>query len=400
MKSSFGTRPTIVLGLAMVALAPAAHAVSYTQGDVTLDINGVVNGYFVERDAKVTAANGTSTTTTNSGISSGLLPGWINFVATAKAGGMDVKAHVSFAPGINDNSVVVGLPIGNQSGAGNVNPYSQIDTRNLYLSFGNADMGTVKVGRDIGMFGQEVILSDMTLIGVGGTTNASIPYNTTFGMIGHGYMYTGFQAQIAYTTPNVGGLQASAGIFQPSSFAGNETKTPGLQAMASYAVKGDMPAKIWTGMVYQTTDCNSGNCATKPFTAQGFELGGKVGFGNAEVVAYGFSATGLGLSTVGAQFLGGSDGNGNRTQSKGYLLQGTYKLGATKLGVNIGRNQDTKGAAGTGTLSNTGLTLGVYHALNKFITLVGEFNTEKQDNSAVSGKTETRTLSLGAIMFF
>ncbi|MBU6260122.1 MAG: porin [Burkholderiales bacterium] len=393
-------RPTSALGLALLALAPMARAVSYTQGDVTLDINGVVNGYFVNREAKVTAADGSSTTTTSSGISSGLLPGWINFVATAKAGGMDVKAHISFAPGINNNSNVVGLPIGNPGGTANVNPYAQIDTRNLYLAFGNAEMGTFKVGRDIGMFGQEVILADMTLLGVGGTSNASIPYNTTFGMIGHGYMYTGFQAQIAYTTPNVGGLQASAGIFQPSSFAGNETKSPGLQAMASYAVPGNMPAKIWTGMIYQATDCNNGQCAIKPFTAQGFELGAKVGFGNAEVLAYGFSGTGLGLSTVGAEFLGGSDGNGQRTQSKGYLLQGTYKVGATKLGINFGRNQDSKGAAGPGTLSNTGLTLGVYHSLNKFITLVGEFNTEKQDNSAVAGKTETRTLSLGAIMFF
>ena len=35
-------------------------------------------------------------------------------------------------------------------------------------------------------------------------------------MIGHGYMYTGFQPQITYTTPNYNGFQVSAGIFQPS----------------------------------------------------------------------------------------------------------------------------------------------------------------------------------------
>jgi hypothetical protein len=30
----------------------------------------------------------------------------------------------------------------------------------------------LKYGRDIGLFGQNIILSDMTLIGVGGTSNA------------------------------------------------------------------------------------------------------------------------------------------------------------------------------------------------------------------------------------
>jgi hypothetical protein len=74
--------------------------------------------------------------------------------------------------------------------------------RNVYFQFGNNDWGTLKFGRDIGLFGQNIILSDMTLLGVGGTSNAGIPFNTTFGMIGHGYMYTGFQAQITYTTPN------------------------------------------------------------------------------------------------------------------------------------------------------------------------------------------------------
>ena len=48
--------------------------------------------------------------------------------------------------------------------------------------------------------------------------------------------------------------------------------------------------------------------------------------------------TGLGLSTVGAQFFGGSDGNGNKTDSQGYFLQGTYKFGDTKFGINYGQN--------------------------------------------------------------
>lgn len=189
-----------ILALAVAAAAAfPAQAVSFEQNGVTLDINGTVNGFYVNRETKDTTS-GSQVTTKSSGISNGLLPGWINFVATTKAGGYDVKAHISFAPGINDSSSNVGLPSAPGAGAtgGSNSPFTQIDTRNNYFSFGTPTMGTFKIGRDIGMFGQNVILSDMTLIGVGGTSNAAIPFNTTFGMIGHGYMYTGFQAQVSY----------------------------------------------------------------------------------------------------------------------------------------------------------------------------------------------------------
>lgn len=383
--------------------AGSAQAVSFTQGDVTLDINGTVNGFYVNRSATVTnKATGAESKSDNSAISNGLLPGWIHFTATAKAGEQNVKADISFAPGINSTSSVIGLPIGDNSGGASPatpNPYSQIDTRSAYFQFGNDSWGTIKFGRDIGLFGQQVILSDMTLLGVGGTTNASIPFNTTFGMIGHGYMYVGFQPQISYTTPKLGGLQAAAGIFQPSRFAGNQTREPGVQAMVSYDWSGPAAGKVWGGLVHQGTSC-SGTCTSQPFTANGMELGAKVGLGGAEAVVYAFQGKGLGLSTVGAQFLGGADAAGNRTDSKGYLAQVTYKItGDTKVGVNYGKNTDSDGAVGAGSsIYSKGLTLGIYHTLNKYITLTGELNQERKDN--VATKEKNRSISLGGVLFF
>lgn len=402
------------LVLALLACgSTASQAVSFTQNDVTLDINGTINGFYVVREAEATnRATGATTKTTNSALTNGLLPGWINFVATTQAGGQDIKAHISFAPGINSNSQVVGLPIGNNAGgAGTTNPYSQIDTRNVYFQFGNQSWGTLKFGRDIGLFGQNIILSDMTLLGVGGTSNAGIPYNTTFGMIGHGYMYTGFQPQITYTSPSMGGFQAAAGIFQPSSFAGDETKTPGFQAKVDYDWKGSAPGKVWGGLVTQTTSCSVQPCAVQSFSATGYELGAKVGVGNFEAVAYGFKGSGLGLSTVGAQFFGGSNGAGNKTESEGYFLQGTYKFGATKVGINYGQNKDKDGfvsiTGGAGnqsalnTIRNRAFTVGVYHSLNKYITLVGEFNDERITNVADSNfDNKNRTFSFGGLIFF
>jgi len=407
MQKISSVRPLVIALLALGSTA--SQAVSFTQNDITLDINGTINGFYVNREAKsIDRATGASTKVTNSELTNGLLPGWINFVATTHANGQDIKAHFSFAPGINNNSQVVGLPIGNNAGgAGQVNPYSQIDTRNVYFQFGNNSWGTLKFGRDIGLFGRDIILSDMTLLGVGGTSNAGIPYNTTFGMIGHGYMYTGFQPQITYSTPSMGGFQASVGIFQPSSFAGDQTKTPGFQGVATYDWKASsFSGKLWAGGVSQNTSCSNDPCAIKSFSANGYEFGAKAGFGNFEALAYGFNGSGLGLSTVGAQFFGGSNGAGNKTDSQGYFLQGTYKFGDTKVGLNYGENKDKNGAVLLGAspmndIKNRAYTLGVYHSLNKYITLVGELNEEKVTNVFDSNfDNKNRTLSFGGLIFF
>jgi len=413
MQTNFSLRP--VLFALLACSSGASQAVSFTQNDITLDINGSINGFYVNRETKsINRATGATTTTSNSELTNGLLPGWINFVATTQANGQDIKAHISFAPGISNNSNTVGLPIGNPnpSSGTQTNPYSQIDTRNVYFQFGNEGWGTLKFGRDIGLFGQNIILSDMTLLGVGGTSNAGIPYNTTFGMIGHGYMYTGFQPQITYTTPNLNGLQGSIGIFQPSKFAGDETKAPGFQAKLDYDWKTTSASgKVWGGAVSQSTSCSVSPCATKSFSATGFEVGAKAAIGNFEAVAYGFTGSGLGLSTVGAQFFNGSDGNGNKTDSRGYFLQTTYKFGATKVGINYGDNKDKNGyvsitggadnQSAMNSIRNKAYTLGVYHSLNKFITLVGEYNHEKITNVLDSNfDNKNRSISVGGLIFF
>jgi hypothetical protein len=87
----------------------------------------------------------------------------------------------------------------------------------VYLTFGNKDMGTFTVGRQIGLFGEDVILNDMTLLGVGGPGGAASPApgNTTLGGIGLGYIYTDWLAQMDYTTPDFAGFNLTAGIFNP-----------------------------------------------------------------------------------------------------------------------------------------------------------------------------------------
>ena len=85
-------------------------------------------------------------------------------------------------------------------------------TRQAFLTFGDASWGTVKMGKDLGIFASDAILNDITLLGVGGLATGGI---TTLGGIGSGYLYPAFRGQIAYTTPNMNGLQVTLGITNP-----------------------------------------------------------------------------------------------------------------------------------------------------------------------------------------
>jgi len=167
--------------------------------------------------------------------------------------------------------------------------------------------------------------------------------------------------------------------------------------------------------VTQSTHCSVEPCSSKAYTATGFEVGAKAAYGNFETVAYGFKGNGLGLSTIGAQFLGGANSAGEKTDSQGYFLQATYKMNNTKFGINYGQNTDKGGYVSDTTrtiggvsratpdnqIKNRAYTLGVYHSLNKFITLVGEFNQEKITNVADTNyDNKNRTISFGGLIFF
>ena len=81
----------------------------------------------------------------------------------------------------------------------------------------------------------------------------------------------------------------------------------------------------------------------------------------------------------------GDDGLGNKRDSDGYLVQATYTIKATKLGVNYGVSKlDFANAADEATTpnlleKNSKVTVGVYHTLTKNLTLIGEFSDVKTE---------------------
>ena len=93
----------------------------------------------------------------------GLLPAALVFSATTRQADFDIDVTIGFYPGINSSAARVvngaGLPSALQTPG--------IDARQVFFTFGDASWGTVKMGRDIGLFGKDAILDDMTLLGVG-----------------------------------------------------------------------------------------------------------------------------------------------------------------------------------------------------------------------------------------
>src|SRR5712691_2358326 len=254
-KISFAVAAALALGS-----ASAVHAeIGFKAGAWDLSFSGNVNGFLTRNSCDNSAAtvNGGLACNNAGGlkevaIESGLLPSALVFGAKSRQAGWDIGVTIGFYPGITSSAT-------GKHGIG----ASTIDARQNFLTFGDKAIGTVKVGRDIGLFGSDAILADMTLLGVG-SGGAFLGGNTTLGRIGVGYIYTDWIPQISYTSPKYGGFQYSAGVFQgvdivpsssvappPNSATLTAHEQPGLQAKGSYEWAGTVGGKAWVSALSQ-----------------------------------------------------------------------------------------------------------------------------------------------------
>ncbi len=394
----------ISLALASLGLlgASAAQAIDIQAGDWKLGIGGNVNGFITsdscENSPKTiklsNAALGSLVCTGNStyGIQNGLLPNEISFTASSRQDDLDVTAVISLWPTIDTTGAA-------QTGS------SGLNSRQGFFTFGDKSWGTVKIGRDLGIFGSDAILSDMTLLSVGGASGGAYGGPTTLGRIGQGYLYADWIPQITYSTPNLSGFNASVGVFQGltpigSASALSAVKQPGIQGKASFDLSGSgVSGKVWAGFLTQKLDPTTASpAAVTGYDANAYEIGAKVGAGDFEGVAYYYSGEGVGTTVL---FNGGDDGLGNKRKSSGGYLQGTYKIGKVKLGLSYGESKVDQLAtdAATGLAKNDSTIGSIYYSLTKSITLVGEVVAAESKN--IQGdKNKQTTVALGGIIFF
>ena len=371
--------------LACAALfSGAAQAADFKAGEWDLSLNGIINAYYTSTTcsgdqtivglALAGQALGCGGTDGRTVIGNGLLPNALTVGAKTRQDGLDISA-----------TLMIGAAVSSSDAISNNN---NVDVRQGFMTFGNAEMGTVKVGRDYGLFGASAILSDMTLIGAGAPVNATQANRVTLGHIGAGYSYLGHYGQIAYTTPALGGLKLSAAVMSPVDAFGSTvytaSKSPQFQLHADYALAG---GKLWASAKSQRFD---GNGLGPDFTMSGVELGGSYQFGAFGLLANVQSGKGLGVL---------ADGDNGPQKQTAMLLQGTFQVSPKlKLGLNYGTTR-LKDTTGLDLSSNANTTLGLYYALTKSLTLVGEGS--RTTSKAAAGDSATMNgLALGAILFF
>ncbi|CAM8381785.1 hypothetical protein MCETWHM1_01177 [Candidatus Methylopumilus planktonicus] len=340
------------------------------------------------------AAGGSSATVNSQG--TGLLPNFLSFSGSTRQNDLDVSWTMSFQPAGDKGQALVGGTDTNNS----------LNTRQSFLTFGDKSWGSIKLGKDLGIFASDAILSDMTLLGVGSGAGLG---NATNGRIGTGYIYADWKSQIAYTTPNFNGFQATVGLTQGWNQQGTGSLTtttraggnPAYEGKASYSFSAnDVTGKVWVSGIGQKQG-NGVDATSDDSVAYAGDIGANVNLAGFGLTGYYYSGQGIGTT---AQFLHGYSAAGKSRDSDGGYVQATYVLPTkTKVGVSWGQsNLDLASNETTATnivKSNEMWTAGLYHPLTKHLNIVAEYSNIQSENHA-SGKATTNSGSLGAILFF
>ena len=432
----------------LAAASSASAAGGIVAGDWTLDIGGVVNAYYTSTKFSGASAGvpGTGPLGLTGGdkvsnITTGLLPNYLAISGKTRQNDLDVTFTISINPG--SSTTQPGIQTAQQ------------ENRQAFLTFGDASWGSIKLGKDLGIFASDAILNDMTLLGVGAGAGSLAGNTTTLGRIGSGFMYADWKSQIAFSTPNFNGFTATVGVTQAwnatsSTYADSATledvtraykanisgtsaarggNEPAFEAKASYAFAVDaVTGKVWVSGISQKVKLNNaaqtgtiteegqfdGTFATLPGNANGsstataFDVGANVNAAGFGLTGYYYHGKGIGQTF---QLRDGFDVLGNKRKSDGGYVQGTYTLpgAGTKLGVSWGQSKlhatdfDAQASdIGLGNITDEMWTGGVYHPITKHLNLVAEYSESERKISADEGsvKGKAKTMSLGAILFF
>jgi predicted porin len=427
------TKLSLAVASALVAVASSANAgIMIPAGDWTLDIGGVVNAYYTHTSfsgdtgagaAPLGLGDGNADSTSN--ITTGLLPNYLSVSGKTRQNDLDVGFTISINPGASTTNG------GKQS--------AQQENRQAFLTFGDASWGSIKLGKDLGIYASDAILNDMTLLGVGSGAGSLAGNTTTLGRIGTGFMYADWKSQVAYTSPNWNGFSFTAGVTQgwnavstlgadSTGSSGRSGSSPAFEGKASYEWAGDVSGKVWASAITQrvkgisnataaglvpltvggvttslTFAAATANTAKTSNRATAWDIGATVNVAGFGLTGYYGDGKGIGQTI---QLFDGFDSNGKRRDSDQWYVQGTYTLPGvgTKLGVSYGESTLDGNSVDTfSDIEDSMWTVGAYHPLTKHLNLVAEYSQSERDVSvkgAADENAKAKTISLGAILFF
>jgi hypothetical protein len=331
-------------------------------------------------------------------ITVGLLPSFAVLDAKGKEGETDLGVHFGFAP-----SVQCAIGVNDCFG-------TTIDMRQVYLTFGGT-WGQVLVGRELGLFSRQNILTDQTLFGVGGSGAGVEPGefgqaggSTTLGRIGYGYVYPQFRAQMTYSTPAGRPAQLSIGLFEAAAIgAFGNTRLPRVESEFVWSSSG---VKLWLGGTLQSTKTAPAG-TTNSLTAWGGSGGLRYEKPTFSVTGSGYYGKGIGATFFGLEGTdGGAEGTDNARDAYGFIGQLTVTPAGSKVtlagsyGSSYIANSDNELDFKT---ENTLISGGIYYQATKSLKAVGEFNYEWTKGSDATEGTEKNTRitpTVGFMLFF
>jgi hypothetical protein len=418
------------------------NGIGFHMGDYSVSISGEVNGYYVhDRADRSVSSNCLLCLATVGGdptsqVGSGMLPGWVDVLLTTHKGGWDTSVGFGIWPSLNSliqGSIGVNYAGGNSVALSN----SGVDFRQEYLTVGKPTLGTFKIGRDIGFFGSEAILNDMSLFGAGtvsgtGSPSSSVtspgPGATTVGRIGTGYIYTDFIPQISYASPVYKGVSTQLGVFQPMSDAVSTSLTGGkdtfsapytgngqpmYQVKVNYSSSAKKPvtAKLWFNEVTQKMEANASDVGSDPTLtlgqsaqANGVDYGGKVANKWANLVFYGYNGKGIG--TEGLFLIAANPDGGTLRTSRGYYIQPMVTPGKWSFGISYGMSallpasREVLTPNTNGIMRNNLSWIGqTRYALTNWFSILAEYNHERSE-SQVGTISTSDSVALGGIAWF
>jgi hypothetical protein len=388
-----------VAGAVFAAASVANAGIIIPAGEWTVDLSGNVNSFASWQNAKGTATvtGGLANTNTQTGSSTsasqstGLLPNFLSVAGSTRQNDLDVTFLISINPG--------GRSVNSASGG------STSEHRQAFMTFGDKSWGSVKIGKDLGIYASDAILNDMTLLGVGNPANYG---TTTGGRIGSGFQYADWKQQIAYTTPNMNGFQATVGITQAwnvtSSLAALSaaatTGTGGAgnayEGKASYSfAANDVTGKVWvSGFAQKVNGVVAGE------TAYSADIGANLKVAGLDLTGYYYGGEGTGTTFM---LLDSYSTDKKARQVDGGYVQVKYALPTkTVAGISWGQsNLDRAGADVASNLVKTNemTTVGLYHPLTKHVNLVAEYSHIQSENHN-NQENKNNVGSLGGILFF
>ncbi|EZQ20164.1 membrane protein [Halopseudomonas bauzanensis] len=378
--------PLLTALAAAMLSAPASAAITlYDQDDTSFSVDGYFNAFYVHN--KVDHID-PDLDRNQSRVKMGFLPNYIGFNVGKKYDNLTLGGRSSFWVTINDSQ-------DNATETG-------IDVRQFYGTV-SGSWGEVLFGKDFGLFGRSNIMLDefLTAYGQSSDTLGLVDGGgVSFGNIGTGYPYPFPTSQITYRSPVMSGFRAAVGIMDPVDghlVDDNGVQTgkdyqdsPRFESELTYQFElGDAQLHTWLNGMYQQAD-NTG-AGIDSVTSRGLGYGVQAKLGALSLTGSGFNAEGVNpFFTNNA-----TQASLRESDSKGYLLQGSYTFGKTRVALSYGKTRDDGNGLGYQADFKTS-GIGLFHSLNENLTLVAEYNRFDLKNRDVGDRIEeTDTLALG-----